>query len=185
MAIWQYNISIIPKESVLQKHGEVPNKLIINHEAWEKYWDNYTEGKEPNFEDAKTINWWKKTNISVTELSKDIDTIIPRANWGSKSSINWKGNTENNEDNDASLIFNSVTNEIEEMTIRIDLRDPDKFPQFLESLCSILKKRNLLLMDLKGNLMEPSVFKISKHLLDSNAIKFLIDPEDFLNSLQK
>ncbi len=36
MAIWQYQLNIIPKSAIFDKYGEIPEKLFIDEKGWEK-----------------------------------------------------------------------------------------------------------------------------------------------------
>ncbi len=182
MAVFQFKLDVIPRNSISDRFEEIPPRLFINHEGWVDYFENGRIEDKPSFEDARTINWWKGIRIDIEELAKQIDQIIPRAHYSKPEFLNWKGKSQIQEDNDAAISINEE-NEIEDFGFRIDLRDPDKFPRVLESMLNICSENDWMVMDVKGNLMEPTLKDVGTKLLDSNAVKFLIDPEDFLRKL--
>lgn len=102
MVIYQYQLNIIPRKSIIEKYGNIPTELFIDDDSWEKYWENIIDIEnlsEPDFEDAKTIKWWDNIKLDVRKTSEQIDKLVSRANWEKDSldSIIWKGNS-NNED---------------------------------------------------------------------------------------
>lgn len=40
MSVWQYQLNIIPRSAIIEKYGEIPNKLFIDEKGWKDYWDN-------------------------------------------------------------------------------------------------------------------------------------------------
>ena len=182
MAVFQFKLHVIPRISVLKKYGEIPNELFIDHNGWSNYNNNCSIEEEPMFEDARTARWWKCVKINIEDLVGLIDQIIPRAHYSEPEFLNWKGKSQIKEDNDASISVNG-NKEIEDFSFRIDLRDPDKFPRILEAMLNICELNGFMVMDANGNLMEPNLKVVGNTLLDSYAVKFLIDPEEFLKEL--
>ena len=87
MAVWQYQLNIVPKSAVLDKYGEIPDKLFIDEEGWKKYWENvdYNNGfPEPDFEDAKTIKWWRKIKLNIQDTANQIDKLVKRGDWSNR-----------------------------------------------------------------------------------------------------
>ncbi|CAM3797740.1 hypothetical protein FLGE108171_15335 [Flavobacterium gelidilacus] len=188
MAIWQYQLNIIPKKSIIEKYGELPEKLFIDFDGWENYWKNRTSGDgfpEPKFEDAKTIKWWLKTNLNIEKIAKQFDLYVKRGDWSDDDSgfIGWKGNSELNEDNDAHISYNKETKIISEFQFRTDLRTKENLDKFLRGILKICADNELMVFNTKGYLFEPDFQIIIADLKKSNAAAFLTDPVKFLDKL--
>ena len=188
MAIWQYQLTIIPKESILKKYSEIPEKLFIDKEAWENYWNKWkTKSKEPeiDFEDAKTINWWQNINIDIEKTVSDIDKLITRGDWSNCINfIGWKGDSDNNQDNDCHIAYNAKTRELSEFQFRTDLRSNKNVATFLKGILEICSNNELMVMNLEGFLFEPKIKLILEDLKTSNAIAFLSDPLKFIEKVK-
>ncbi|WGH76788.1 hypothetical protein P8625_06475 [Tenacibaculum tangerinum] len=188
MAVWQYQLNIIPRKAILEKYGEIPKTLFIDFDGWEKYWENvdYNNGfPDPDFEDAKTIKWWANTLLDINDISKQIDKLVARAQWGNESSnsINWKGNSNNYEDNDCYISYNKTKKTINEFQFRVDLRKKENFSLFLKGILELCKKNELMVFNTNGALFEPKIEVIYEDLKKSNAVAFLTDPEKFLDKI--
>jgi hypothetical protein len=188
MAVWQYQLNIVPKKTILEKYGTIPNELLINDEGWEKYWENIVDIEnlpEPDFEDANTIKWWKNIKIEIKKTTEQIDKLVTRANWGQDSldSINWKGNSEIKEDNDCFLSFDPKTQIIEDFHFRTDLRKKENITIFLNGMLNLCERNDLMVFNTNGILLEPKSELIFEDLKKSNAVKFLTDPEKFLDKI--
>jgi hypothetical protein len=189
MAIWQYRLSVIPKNSILDRYGEIPAKLFIDEEAWKAYWKERIERKtdiEPGFEDARTINWWKNINVNAKEISSQIDRLVKRGDWSNNMDyFGWKGDTNSNEDNDCHIAINNVTNEIQEFEFRTDLRANENIVGFLKGMIEICEANAFLVMNSNGSLFEPNFELVYNDLAESNAVKFLTDPEKFIQEFHE
>ena len=188
MAVWQYQLSVIPKEAVIKKYGEIPSALVIENKKWEEYWENITDIEnlpEPNFEDAKTIKWWENIDLNIRKASEQIDKLVTRANWGQDSlnSINWKGDSNKNEDNDCYISFDQKTKVINEFNFRTDLRNKEKAKKFIIGMLDFCNENKLMVFNTKGFLFEPKPEIIYEDLKKSNAIDFLTAPEKFLDKI--
>ncbi|WP_138434343.1 hypothetical protein [Winogradskyella algicola] len=190
MAVWQYQLNVIPRKAILEKYGEIPNALFIDHVNWEIHWENvkFESGfPEPNFEDAKTIKWWTNAKLDVYEISDQIDKLVSRAGWGKDSlnSMNWKGSSKNKEDNDCFISFDQNTLLIGQFHFRTDLRDLENTTIFMNGMLKICEQNDLMVFNTDGVLFEPKLKLISEDLKKSNAIKFLTDPIEFLEKIGK
>lgn len=190
MAVWQYQLNIIPKKSILEKYGELPETLFINFDGWKNYWDNiaYENGfPEPGFEDAKTINWWKNIKLDAKKTAEQVDLYIKRDDWCDDDSgfIGWKGNSELDEDNDAHISYDKKTNIISEFGFRTDLRNKKNLSRFLKGILNICAQNELMVFNTKGHLFEPNFDIIFEDIKKSNAVAFLTDPEKFLDKIAK
>jgi len=189
MAVWQYQLNIIPKKAILEKYGSIPYELFIDQNGWEKYWENvkYDNGfPEPEFEDAKTIKWWTKTKLDIKKTSEHIDKLVSRGDWNDDEDngfIGWKGDSEKGEDNDAHIAFDKKTNIISEFQFRADLRKRENITEFLNGMLDLCKQNDLMVFNTDGILFEPKSELIYEDLKKSNAVEFLTNPEKFLDKI--
>ncbi|MBK9023544.1 MAG: hypothetical protein IPL69_06140 [Saprospiraceae bacterium] len=111
----------------------------------------------------------------------EIDKIVEKANWGNKNdSFNWK--TYKDEiDNDASMLIKPETEKIIELSFRADLREPNL--KFLYGMLELAKNYKMMLMDRKGNLINPNFDELKTFIKMSNSFKFIENPEKFIDDL--
>lgn len=187
MAVWQYQLNIIPKSAIVETYGEIPNELFIDEKGWKDYWDNvkFDNGfPDPEFEDARTIKWWKNTALDIQDIANQIDNLVKRGDWSNdKDFIGWKGDTENEEDNDCHISFDEKTLVISEFQFRTDLRNLEKTKKFMEGMLNLCAENNLLVMNTKGLLFEPEMELIFEDIKKSNAVKFLTNPVKFIEEI--
>ena len=187
MAVWQYQLNIIPKSGIIEKYGEVPNKLFIDEKGWKDYWDNvkFDNGfPDPEFEDARTIKWWKNTVLNIQETANQIDNLVKRGDWSNgKDFIGWKGDSAKEEDNDCHIAFDEKTLVISEFQFRTDLRNIEKARSFMQGILDICAENNLLVMNTDGLLYEPEIELIFEDIKKSNAVKFLTNPVKFIEEI--
>ena len=167
MAIYQYYLAFIPKIGILKKHEVIPNQIEISKE---------TEYFEPNTEE-----YWELAQVTFHEIKLEIDKIVEKANWGNKNvSFNWK--TYKDEiDNDASMLIKPETEKIIELSFRADLREPNL--KFLYGMLELAKNYKMMLMDRKGNLINPNFDELKTFIKMSNSFKFIENPEKFIDDL--
>lgn len=182
MAIWQYKLEVILKNSVLKRFGFIPAKLEINHEGWENFRQKRLQGikDEPDFEDAYTINWWKDIPFNRKKIVSSINSLIKQCEWSNSETISWKGDTRQKQDHDVYIHFDEWEN-IVEFYFRTDLRDDSL--DFLAEMLEICKENEWLVMDAKGYLMNPGLLDVYDSVRNSNTTKFLEDPERFFENL--
>jgi hypothetical protein len=177
MAIYQYNIDFLPRQSIVDKYGQIPQHLFIDHVAHEKHWDKPSDS-EFDFEDALTIRWWDNVNSKFSDIEPLMNVFTKPID---RSGVH--SDTKRYGDDQTSDIFISLTAEsfINEFSCRIDLRVIDK--AFIENLFIVAKRLDCLLMDRKGNLFEPTFDKLIENIKQSNSFKFVSNPTDFLDKL--
>jgi len=182
MAIWQFNIYFIPRKSLLNKYGQVPTQLVMdNKKRWNDYIENSDLEEEPSFEDALTIHWWLDLNISLDNLSPLLKSFGDIQSWTQNTKgLRSYGDTEAN---DISVCFDNITNIVEEVSCRLDLRYLDK--SFIDKVLSLAIQFDCLLMDAQGGLYQPALTALFDTIKLSNAYRFVGDPEQFLNDLSK
>lgn len=181
MAIYQFYIATIPKKGVTQHFGKIPDKLEVDFRKRTEIFSN----DEDEFDYFEFIQHkcWKVAEVNSREIIKQIDQILDRANWGNdQESNNWKTKTKEI-DNDAWILTNSEQNQVVEFTFRADLRQPKL--KFLNEMIELSKEKELLLIDRKGNLVEPEMKNVIELIKKSNALKFIENQIKFLKDLEK
>ena len=146
MAIWQFQLVIIPRKGILEKFGKIPETLKIDYEEITEHYHLKKEGlieEEDEFRDALTQDWWSSTKLQPIEIIHQIDKKVRRANYGRDTFVNWKFNN-GKVDNDASMSINEETGKIEEIRFRGDLRE-EKL-KFLREMIEMAEKYDWLLM---------------------------------------
>ena len=117
MAIWQKNIIVLPNEAF-----------------------NFQEELDLKNRDAY-LKLWKERNTKAEKLITQIDSFIPRADWvDSEHWVYWKGDTNNKEDDDITLVFDKDTKIISSFSFRFDMRA--KTVKFLDNMIQICKENN-------------------------------------------
>lgn len=164
MAIWQYLLIVVPENSIDKNY-------------------NIFENNETDFL-PDTDSFWENFNGNIPSIISELDQIIPKANWGNDTFINWKGDGNNDEDNDACICLSADKTKIESFQFRIDLRKASNITNVLQSILNLCKKNQFVLIDLKGEIFKPEMQYIMESLKNSNAMKFIADPIQFFENLQ-
>jgi hypothetical protein len=168
MAIYQYHLTVIPRQSLLRHWDIIPIKVQVQ--------DN------PAFDEDDLINvkWWDKELIDFRTIEKGIREFADQVEWTKRSEdVKTFGD---NETNDITIV-KSEFGQLDEMSFRIDLREIDK--SFIDNVLTIVKDLDCLLLDRHGNLFEPKPEILSDNLKKSNAFKLVTNPTDFFNKLGK
>jgi hypothetical protein len=181
VAIWQFHIYFIPRQSLLDKYGHVPTALEMNKEGWAEYIEKFNLDEEPDFEDALTVSWWANLNLDINELLPKLQQFGELQEWTAQT--NGLRNFGDTETNDISVSFDHQTKKVQELSCRLDLRQIDK--DFVGKFLSLAKWFDCLLMDRQGTLYEPSVENLVAKIEQSNANRFVEDPRQFLDDLSK
>lgn len=185
MAIYQFNLTAIPKKSTLEKYGRVPEMLKVDYEERKEHYKKSKAGTisdSDTFTDALTQDWWSNIDIDIPELVARIDNYVDRADWGNSTySFNWKTYTDE-VDHDTYLSLNEINGKIKQLTFRADLRE--KGLTFLKNMLNLSKENDWLLMDVKGNLSAPQMEEVKKIINISNCYRFLSNPEKFFDDLE-
>jgi hypothetical protein len=188
MAVWQLNLTVIPKIALIEKYGYVPDKLLVDLKERQQFQKNKRTKKEMldgDYQDALTQNWWHLTDVQPMEIVRQMDKVVKRADYGSDTWISWKTYIveENIEiDNDASLDINAETGKIEGLNFRADLREPSL--SFLVKMLELAQLYDWVFMDTsKGCIALPEKAPLCKLIENSNAFRFLQNPRAFLEGL--
>jgi len=181
MAIWQFHIYLIPKQSLLQKYNTIPDTLEIKTEDWEDFTENFSVYEGVPFEDAMTIHWWKPLNLSFDALLPIVQSFGDLQEWTKTcDGLKQFGDTEGP---DICVSYEPQTNIVEEVSCRIDVRADTLF--HINQLLSLAGQFDCLLMDSKGSLYSPTIDNLMEKIKASNAYRFAKDPRQFFDDLSK
>ena len=164
MAVWQYNLIVVPKESIKSDY-----ECIF-------------ETNETKFLPEIEL-FWKNVNVDLSNLALEIDKLVSRANWNEVNNFAWKGNSETNEDNDCNIFLKSK-NQIMSFNFRTDLRNEANVSSFLNGMLKICRLNDFVLINLNGEILEPILEVVVENLKFSNSLRFLSDPNKFFESLK-
>jgi len=180
MAIWQFKISLVPGQSLVEKYGEpLPTQLNVNKEGWEAYMKETDFSDRPAFEDAFTVYWWLPLRLDLNTLQPILEEIGDLQEW--TADADGLRNFGNPDTNDISVCFDSETNNVEDVSCRIDLRNLDTV--FIGQVLSLAKNYDCLLMDRQARLFEVSEVALIEAIRKSNAMRFVKDPNQFFSDL--
>lgn len=185
MAVWQFQLVVIPKKGILERFDQIPEVLEVDYEQRKEHFHLKKDGlleSEDKFVDALTQDWWNSTKIPAMEIVHQIDKRVRRAPYGNDTFVNWKFNN-GQVDNDASMTIHAETGKIGALRFRADLRE-EKL-KFLREMIELGAAYDWLLMDIKGNLAHPTIKEVVQLIKLSNSYKFLMDPLQFLTDLGK
>ncbi|TGN29197.1 hypothetical protein [Empedobacter tilapiae] len=129
MAIWQYNVSLIP---------------LINFDK------NYLEFIKQEDSDylKSTECFWNETFVNKNEIELKIDEFITDQKSISNNFLYWKGDTSNFYDNDCSIGFDENDN-INFFNFRFDLRNEINIIQSIDLLIEIAQEYHLKFTNVK------------------------------------
>ncbi|MGV0922463.1 hypothetical protein [Empedobacter tilapiae] len=163
MAIWQYNVSLIP---------------LINFDK------NYLEFIKQEDSDylKSTECFWNETFVNKNEIELKIDEFITDQKSISNNFLYWKGDTSNFYDNDCSIGFDENDN-INFFNFRFDLRNEINIIQSIDLLIEIAQEYHLKFTNVKYVFFEAEKELFIENIHQSNGFKFLEDPEKFLENL--
>ena len=185
MAVYQFFLTVVPRKGIINLFGEIPSKLEVNNQKKiEKYLNNeYDISESIDIIEETMINCWKFSDLNPNEIITKIDKILPRAEWGNNTnSHNWKIET-NKVDNDIWISTNKNLDKIEEFTFRVDLREKEL--KFLQKMIEIIREQDLLLIDVKGNIVKKEMKEIVRLIEISNSYQFVKNPLNFLSDLNE
>ncbi len=163
MAIWQYNVFLVPLINFDKKYLE-----FIKQED-----SDYLKSTEC---------FWEETFINKNEIELMIDKFITDYKSISEIFLYWKGDASNFYDNDCSIAFDENDN-INFFNFRFDLRNEINVIQSVDLLIEIAKEYHLKFMNVKYDFFEAKKELFIENIHQSNGFKFLEDPEKFFENL--
>lgn len=136
MGAWQYQLRAIPLKEISRKDNSIPA--------------NIKEVKNPEFD----INWWNKHEMDLNQLCIEIDQLITKVETRKKGYFAWKGDFENQQDNDCDISFDPENLELKTFHFRTDLRNKNNLEGFLKGMIIACKKRGLILVNAKQEIIK-------------------------------
>jgi hypothetical protein len=185
MAAYQFNITIIPKNGLIEKYGFVPDRLFVDLKERQQFQRDKLAKKdidEADYKDALTQDWWHSTDVSPIEIVHQMDKIVKRADYGTDTWINWKTYIfkENLEiDNDALMHINAKTDKIEQLCFRADLRESNLI--FLHKMLILAQLYDWVFVDTaRGFIANPNKEEVGKLIDNYNGFGFHENLKAFL-----
>ncbi len=172
MAAWQFGLEAIPRKEWINLLGYLPTKSSFNLEDAEKLPPKKWEKIVENHTDLRQKCWFSNT-IAPSEIILEIDKYVKRASWSDEFHVSWKTYSKQ-VDNDAHVLINEENGKIKGVFFRADLREKEVF--FLKNIIKLAVQFDWLLMDNKGNIVEPINSEIKRLVLISDAHKILTEP---------
>lgn len=168
MAIWQYPFHVIPQKDIQNELGELPSHLKIEEEG---EWINVVDSSE----------FWSNSTLDSKPIISMIDKLLPKETWSNSTDCSgWKGNSENQEDNDCWLDYENGY--VTSFSFRVDMRDLKNLGSFLEPMLEICRENELILIGENQKVVRPEVDEVKPMLLESNAVGFVTNPKEFLDN---
>lgn len=162
MAIWQHTIILVPSKN------------------FDSNYIQFLKQKETGYL-KETYFFWENCYLNIENISEKIDLNISEFKSKNDDYVGWKGNSENLQDNDCSISLSGDF--IKEIKIRFDLRDIKNIKKFVDLLLEIANENQLKFMNLKYQFFDAKKDLLIEDIINSNGMKFLKNPEEFLNSL--
>jgi hypothetical protein len=174
MAAWQFRLEAIPRKELIDLWGFMPQKLPINFEEADDVLPEKWAEIVRNYDDLRQKCWFLN-NVAPSVIIQEIDKCVKRASWSDELHLSWKTFSKQ-VDNDAGLLLNAENGKIERLSFRADLRE--RGVVFLKNMIALAAQFDWLLLDSKGNIVEPIYDEVKKLILISHAYKVVTDPEN-------
>jgi hypothetical protein len=155
MAIWQFDMHMIPLQSVEDHFGLVP--ILVSREDFDRY------------------DWW--TPGPAEGIATELSRLLPTTPSWSESVRIW-GEMDGNR-----VDMVSEGSDLLDVFVRVDARVISY--QFLSQLCDLAQKYDCLLLTEGGYVIRPSLSKMLASIARSNAFKFVSDPDGFIRELSR
>lgn len=160
MAVWQFVIDFVPEQFLLDTYGHVPETMLPEHRKQEAYFRN--------------------SSFNVEEIRPYLQA------FGTIDTNSWSGTLfcRGEADHDAFIYFDEETGLLRDVYCRIDMRQPDE--RFIFGIVTLATAFNCHLMS-RGTrqIFEPAVSQLLQAMQQSNAYRFVIDPQKFLDGFSK
>jgi hypothetical protein len=128
-------------------------------------------------EQVKSLN----LSLNINELLPTLKEFGELQEWAAEAiGLRGFGDTETN---DISVCFDNETDNVEEISCRIDLRKVSK--RFIDKVLALAARFDCMLMDKQGKIYEPTIENLFDTIQSSNASRFVENPRQFLDELSK
>ena len=156
MADTRHILYIIPRRAVQSKYGRVPKKLFVDITKWKEYYDAITKSGnadlKPSWDDALTHKWWEGIEINLDEIRNELGAMMDKDDILDLWMVNddrGKNDVYLETDDNRGLIRASFAFDV-----------ADDYNIILREVIDIFRHYDILLMDEKGNVMEPVVSEV-------------------------
>lgn len=150
MAVWQFDLKILPVDKVLNKYKKLPTKV-----SWET---------------CDEVFNWKDCRVSKKSLMSLENILSPQKSWS--KNIKQYGNTD---ETCVKLFFEN--NSLLEVSVRLDIRSVTK--KMLFAIVYFAEENHGVFVSEEEDLIEPSLEFILKALKSSKAYLFVEAPDKF------
>jgi hypothetical protein len=169
MATYQYNILLLPRQSVVARFAKLPTdsiKLLFSENDKDKEFEFWF------------LDWWTDCNFNYENVLPRPETKYKEVTWTKPYEDIMSFGNENEND----ITFDLTQQKhIKNIQIRIDLREPDL--NFIKFVIEIAKNTNSVFLDRQGFIFEPTSQDLYDSIKKSNAFSFINNPYDFLDRL--
>lgn len=155
MATWQYSLHLIPRRAVEEIYPTVP--LSLSREAFDE------------------VEWWQQHQPPPNFTSLIEPFLAPRQHW---SDMTRAWGVESGDSIEVSMESNRVAG----IFARINVAQLDK--DFVRQLVLFAAHCDALLLTEEGTLIAPDEAALSTLIKQSNAMRFVQDPQRFLAELR-
>lgn len=163
MAINQYYLTVLPRQSILRHWNMIPNKVPPQNDS---AFYNFVETA------------WGKELVNFGIIENKILSFVSKVEW--TRDFEDGGIYGNNATNDVS-IYKDEQDYLIYFSFRIDVVQIDR--HFINNILTITKDLDALLLDKQGNLFEPTYENLVDNIKKSKAFSFATNASDFLNKL--
>jgi len=154
MAIWQYDLELVPREAACRRAGGVPTRAESLAASGRSVWESVK---------------------SIPDLESELSRILPLGKSWSRDIKMWGTYDGHRID----LVFDGGN--LAQFLVRFDMRHPSR--AFFHSVLRLASENSCVLLTDNGDILEPKASAVLAHLAQSDAMRFVKDPRGFLNQL--
>jgi len=155
MATWQFDLHLLPTDTIVRRYGAVP--IFISSE------------------DFDSINWWA-SDVAADSLAAGLSSILPMLSSWSPDVRIWGENDGNRVD------INVRGDSIAGIFVRVDVRAVSTV--FLTGIVTLARRHDLKARSSNGRLLSPTLRQLMEAIYSSPAFRFVENPTAYLASLQ-
>lgn len=156
MAVWQYDLEIVPKDRVVNLFGTIPQHL--------------------SKDEFESCQWWQDIKLTP-DLASVVASLLPvfPSPW-LESARAW-GSDDGNR-----ITIGLAGGYIEDILLRVDVRELDML--FLQALTALVQDRGwLFFASESGRFIEPTMVRFMRQIESSRAALFVSNPREFFRTL--
>lgn len=158
MAIWQFEILLVPRERVVQELGAVDARMT--REKWE------------------ATDWWSQ-HQPPSDFQSRIGALLPPYKSWSREILMW-----GSEDADRiHICLDDARERVEEVSIRFDLRLPCE--QFARAITEFAHHADCVLAAWPFHTFEPSLDQLMAEIAGSESARYVRAPREYFEELAR